>query len=239
MEHIGEAIHNTLKINLARVRDRIAAAATRVGRSPDQILLVAVTKTVDVPVVRTLVELGQHDLGENRPQELWRKAAALPPDGVRWHLVGHLQRNKVRRTLPLTALIHSVDSVRLAREIQKEAERQDLSPRVLLEVNMSREPQKHGFAPEEMPDVLAQLADCTRLRILGLMTMAAWHEDPAAARPTFAGLRELRDRLRSVAPPNCQLDHLSMGMSHDFEVAIEEGATIVRIGTALFEGLHD
>lgn len=238
MDRPDSELHRRLHANLERIRDRIAAAAVRAGRSPDEVLLVAVTKTVDIPVVRALVDLGQKDLAENRPQELWRKSEAIPPNGVRWHLVGHLQRNKVRRTLSLTFLIHSVDSLRLAEELNREAERRGLRPQVLLEVNMSREPQKHGFAPEEMEQVLEQIGGLGHLQVRGLMTMAAWHDDPEMTRPTFAGLRELRDRLQQLAPANCQLQELSMGMSHDFEVAVEEGATIVRIGTALFEGLH-
>ncbi len=238
MNTTSQELHTRLAANLNGVRDRIAAAARRSGRTAEHVRLVAVTKSVDVPVARALVELGQQDLAENRPQELWRKADAIPPNGVRWHLVGHLQRNKVRRTLPRTSMIHSVDSIRLAAEINRQAEQMDLYPIVLLEVNMSREPQKHGFAPEEMPRVLEELGGLSRLRIVGLMTMAAWDPDPQKARPAFAGLRTLAERLRSISPRNCELRELSMGMSHDFEVAIEEGATIVRIGTALFEGLY-
>ncbi|HZU37918.1 MAG TPA: YggS family pyridoxal phosphate-dependent enzyme, partial [Gemmataceae bacterium] len=152
----------------------------------------------------------------------------------RWHLIGHLQRNKIARTLPLVRLIHSVDSLRLLEALDGAASDRVLA---LLEVNASREASKHGFAPEELPALAPRLAALGHVHIQGLMTMAAYEEDPERSRPTFTLLRELRDRLKRELGPGHPLEHLSMGMTNDFEVAVEEGATLVRIGTALFEGL--
>jgi PLP dependent protein len=231
-------LRSLLTERLAAVRARIAAACARVGRDPAGVTLVAVTKTVSPNVARLLPELGILDLGESRPQELWRKAEALAHLPIRWHLVGHLQRNKVERTLPLVHLTHSIDSLRLFQELDAQAAKLDARPRVLLQVNISGEDQKHGFEPDEVvraePDLVRG-----RVEIVGLMGMAAYNDDPERARPAFAGLRQLRDRLRREwNVTGFQLEHLSMGMSGDFEVAVEEGASLVRIGTTLFEGLE-
>src|SRR5262249_44891201 len=174
------------------------------------------------------------NLGESRPQELWHKAAILPTS-VRWHLVGHLQRNKVERTLPLVGMIHSVDSVRLLDALEDEAVRQDLTVTVLLEVNASHEAAKQGFAPDEVADLIPRIQALSRVHVAGLMTMAALAEDPERCRPTFALVRELRDRLAGALSSPHTMRHLSMGMSNDFEVAVEEGATLIRLGTVLFE----
>jgi PLP dependent protein len=248
--------------NVARVRGQIADAAARSGRTADQITLVAVTKYVSAELVRPLVAAGCTELGESRPQQLWEKAAQLADLPIRWHLVGQLQRNKVRRTLPLVAMIHSIDSPRLLAAIEEECgakmsplppgegqgERADpaldqpssdpriQSVRVLLEVNISGEQAKHGFQPEMIEPLLAELAGYRHLEVRGLMCMAALEGGLDVARRDFAALRDLRDRLRCQCPPGVTLDELSMGMSGDFEVAIEEGATIVRVGSALFEG---
>jgi pyridoxal phosphate enzyme (YggS family) len=230
------ALKTCLKQRLDAVEERIRAACARAGRQRGEVQLVAVTKTVAPEVAALLPELGAVDLGESRPQELWHKAAALSAP-VRWHLVGHLQRNKVERTLPLVHLIHSADSMRLLATLDQEAAKRARPVDVLLEVNASGEASKHGFAPEEVPALVPQLAGLRQVRVLGLMTMAAFEEDPERCRPTFAMLGALRDRLRGELGPPHRLEHLSMGMTNDFEVAIEEGATLVRIGTALFEGL--
>ena len=223
--------------NLARVGDRIATAAHRSGRDRADVTLVAITKYVDANIVPHLVAAGCTDLGESRPQELWSKAESRSDLPTRWHLVGHLQRNKVDRTLPLVSLIHSVDSLRLAEAINKSVANQDRRIPTLLEVNISADPAKHGFAPAEIKPLLPQLAALDHLEIRGLMAMASPEGDLDAARRQFAALSQLRDHLRSVEPPNIDFTELSMGMSGDFEVAIEEGATIVRIGSALFEGI--
>ena len=232
--------------NLARVRDRIAAAAKRSGRASDSVTLVAVTKYMTAEVARQLVAAGCRDLGESRPQELWTKAEALqssPVDqvsgdqSVRWHLIGHLQRNKVERTLPLVSMIHSADSLRLLEAIHNTAETLKRRVSVLIEVNISGDATKHGFATEEIEQHLGKIAKFSAIEIRGLMTMASREGDLAQARHEFAQLRMLRDRLQQIAPSNVRLDELSMGMSGDFEVAIEEGATMVRVGSALFEGI--
>jgi pyridoxal phosphate enzyme (YggS family) len=227
---------STLSERIAAVEDRIQPACRRSGRARAEITLVAVTKTIPVEVAALLPELGVVHLGENRPQELWRKAAALPTT-IRWHLIGHLQRNKVERTVPLVHLFHSVDSLRLLDALEQEAARRKHSLDALLEVNASGEASKHGFAPADMPGLAARLNSLRQVRIRGLMTMAAHEEDPERTRPTFAALRTLRDRLQAELGTGHRLDQLSMGMTNDFEIAIEEGATLVRIGSALFEGL--
>ena len=225
--------------NTARLRRRVAEAAQRAGRDPASITLVAVTKYVDAAWANALADLGCLDLGESRPQELWTKAAAAGERPIRWHLIGHLQRNKVRRTLPHVWLVHSVDSLRLMRELDAES---SLLPRrtpILLEVNVSGDKTKHGFQIEEMPEVLRAAVRFPQLDIRGLMGMASLEGDLDAARLDFRRLRELRDRLRDAAiEPGLALPELSMGMSGDFEAAIEEGATIVRVGSAFFEGLE-
>lgn len=235
---IQPELREILNNRLAALEERIEAACRRAGRPRSEITLVAVTKSVTASVAAVLPELGVIDLGESRPQELWRKAAALSKD-VHWHLVGHLQRNKITPTLPLVHLIHSVDSLRLLAALEQDASKQQLPVAVLLEVNTSGELQKHGFAVDEVPTVVGELLALRHVHIRGLMTMAALAEDPERSRPSFASLRELRDRLsRDFEEPH-RLEHLSMGMTSDFEVAIEEGATVIRIGTALFEGLSE
>jgi pyridoxal phosphate enzyme (YggS family) len=178
-------------------------------------------------------------LGESRPQQIWDRAAQLADLPVRWHLIGHLQRNKVRRTLPLLSMIHSIDSLRLAEAIDETAAELSLRVPVLLEVHVSGEETKGGIEPDEIEPLLPALAKCSRLDIRGLMCMAALDGGQSTAHRDFAALRNLRDRLRANCPPNVRLDDLSMGMSGDYEAAIEEGATIVRVGSALFEGIGD
>lgn len=233
-----DELRSVLADRVAAVRTRIAAACARAGREPN-VTLVAVTKTVSARVAGVLPELGVPDLGENRPQELWRKAEALKHLPIRWHLIGHLQRNKVERTLPLVHMIHSADSERLLTAVSRATVSLGLAPRqVLLEVNASGEEQKHGFDYSTVLG-LEPFLDTVAVRLVGLMGMAAYSDDPEAARSAFTGLRRFRDRLcaewRTRGP---QLAHLSMGMSGDFEVAVEEGSTLVRVGTALFEGLQ-
>lgn len=220
--------------NLAAVEERLLAACRRAGRARSEVTLVAVTKSVSVEVAALLPGLGVNDLGESRPQELWHKAASV--SDVRWHLIGHLQRNKIERTLPLLSCIHSVDSLRLLDALEEACRQASWTVPALLEVNASREASKHGFAPENLPVLAARLAEMKYVRIEGLMTMAAYEKDPERTRPTFAALRTLRDRL--AAELGRPLPHLSMGMSNDFEIAVEEGATLVRLGTVLFEGIE-
>lgn len=229
----------TLEERFVAVWLRILKACERVGRSVDEVTLVAVTKTVSVEVasaVATAPVSGRRSahLGENRPQELWKKATAIP--SACWHLIGHLQRNKIEKTVPLVELIHSVDSERLLLALDEFGKRSGTPVPILLEVNCSREEAKGGFRPEDVPALGDKLMSLSGVRIDGLMTMAAFHDDPLLCRPTFAELRRLRDSLASDT--GLSLPHLSMGMSNDFEVAVEEGATLVRIGSLLFAGLE-
>jgi pyridoxal phosphate enzyme (YggS family) len=220
--------------NLAAVEECLLAACRRAGRVRSEVTVVAVTKTVSAEIAASLPGLGMHDLGESRPQELWRKAVAVTD--AHWHLIGHLQRNKIERTLPLIRRIHSVDSLRLLDALEEACQKASRELPALLEVNASREVNKHGFAPEDVPGLAPRLAECKYVRIEGLMTMAAYEEAPARTRPTFAALRTMRDRL--AADLGRPLPHLSMGMSNDFEIAVEEGSTMVRLGTTLFEGIE-
>ncbi len=230
-------IARTIDENLAAVRERMAAACRRVGRDPASVTLVAVTKYAELDWVRALLALGIRELGENRPQQLDLRAQEIVAP-VHWHLIGHLQRNKIRSILPRTALIHSADSLRLLEAIDRVAAEIDLRPRVLVEVNMSGETAKHGFQAEGLLAAWDEILKLTRVEVVGLMTMAAYSPDPETARPAFAGLRKVRDTLQGLSfGTGVQLEHLSMGMTADFEVAIEEGATLVRIGSALWSGL--
>lgn len=218
--------------NIEAVRGRIDEAARRAGRDPASITLVGVTKKRSNELTAAIADLGLLDVGENYPQELWQKAEALAGRPIRWHLIGHLQGNKAKRTAPLTHMIHAVDSLKLLR-LLNDLER---PPRVCLQVNASGEPTKHGWGPDTILDDAPAIVECARAPIVGLMTMAAPAENPEDARPTFARLRSVRDQLRERT--GLHLPELSMGMSDDFEPAIAEGATLVRIGSALFEGVE-
>lgn len=225
-----------LEKRIGAVEARIRSACVRAGRARSTVTLVAVTKNAPDDVLPLLPEFGIVHLGENRPQQLWRKAALLP-QSVHWHLIGHLQRNKIDGTLPLVDLIHSADRLAVLQALDEQAAALGRTVPVLLEVNASREASKQGFAPEEVLRLVPSLEALRSVQVRGLMTMAAWEEDPERCRPCFVLLRELRDRLAAQVSADRHPEELSMGMSNDFEVAIEEGATLVRIGTALFEGL--
>jgi PLP dependent protein len=228
--------------NLREVRDRVAAAAARSGRAAGTVHLVAVTKTVDEDAIRTLAAAGQKDMGENRAQQLRDRAAALRDLGLAWHMIGRLQRKNVKHVVSAAAMIHSVESVELAEEIAKRAGAAQSAAgqagrgtpvKCLLEIN-SGESQKAGVEPAEAPAVAAAIAALPGIDLVGLMTMAPLADDPETVRPVFAALRELRDRLNRQADVPRPLAELSMGMTQDYEVAIEEGATIIRVGTALY-----
>jgi len=223
--------------NLARVRQRIYQAAESAGRAADDVQLVAVTKYVDASLAAVLLAGGCQVLGESRPQQLWNKAADPQLNQARWHLIGHLQRNKVQRTLPLVDLIHSVDSPRLLQAIDIAAAEQDRSARVLLEINCSGDQAKHGLTADGLKEILAQLPTYSHVEVCGLMTMAARKGGASTAARNFAALRQLRDQVAPECPPDARLTELSMGMSQDFEAAIREGATLVRVGSLLFQGL--
>jgi pyridoxal phosphate enzyme (YggS family) len=225
-----------LKANLDDVRGRMAAACGRAGRKPEDALLVAVTKTVSPQAIQALARLGATDIGENRVQDALRKHEALGGSlGLRWHMIGHLQSNKVRQALPVFEMIHSVDSLHLAAEVSRRAEPAKRTVPILIEVKTSGEESKFGVAPTELPALLDGIAPLQGVRVEGLMTMAPIVEHAEEARPCFAALRELAEKARAAT--GLPLTHLSMGMTQDFEVAIEEGATLVRVGSALFRGL--
>jgi pyridoxal phosphate enzyme (YggS family) len=217
---------------LAQVRQRITAAASRAGRDPSAITLVAVGKTFPAEILAQAVTAGATDLGENRVQEAATKKAQVPP--ARWHLIGPLQRNKAGRALELFDVIHTLDRVELAQRLQRLLA-QDWPGRrlpVLLEVNVASEPQKAGVLPNQASELLACANDCANLEVIGLMAIPPFEAAAEDSRPHFRALRELRDALEDAS--SRALPQLSMGMSHDFEVAIAEGATMVRVGTAIF-----
>ena len=220
-----------MAMDVAAVRARIAAAAARARRSSDEVSIVAVTKGHPLERAREAAAAGLLDLGENRVQEALAKQDAWPGARVRWHLIGHLQRNKAKLAAGRFALIHSLDSVRLADALESAATAAGIVQEVLVEVNVAREPQKSGVLPEEAPDLVRHAATLDHLRLRGLMTMAPYTADSGIQRRVFRQLRELRDRL---ATSDLELRVLSMGMSGDFEIAVEEGASMVRLGTILF-----
>jgi len=228
-----------LEENVGQVRERISEACRRTGRVEDSVTLVVVTKSVTAEAIRLLWRLGVRDIGENRVQETLRKAEELEDCEFGWHMVGHLQRNKVKAALGLFELIHSVDSVRLADEIQRQAESRGRTVRVLVEVNVSGEVAKCGVGRDEARALVEHISNLEALSLEGLMTMAPFVEDPEDTRRHFAALRELRDELNAGAALRRPLSTLSMGMTQDFEVAVEEGADMVRVGTAIFEGLPE
>ncbi len=226
--------------NLARVRERIARACMAAGRSPDEVTVVGVTKYVGPREAAALVRAGCRDLGESRPQQLWEKAESpeLAGADVRWHMIGHMQRNKAARTLALTPLIHSVDNFRTLATINKAAEGTGANAEYLFEVNCSGDREKHGMPPEQLALDVEECSEFFRnTRLRGLMTMAAREGDSDTALRNFSYLRELRDKVASRLGEGDSLDILSMGMSGDFEEAIVEGSTMVRIGSALWEGV--
>ncbi len=220
-----------LKPNLDRIRSRMAAACTRAGRPVDSVRLLAVSKGQHPEVIREASELGLNTFGENRIQEAKAKRA-LCPSRLRWHMIGHLQTNKCREAVRLFDMVHSVDSLRLAKELDRCAEASAKTLPILLEVNVAGESSKFGYAPAQLLAELAEVNRLPRLEIHGLMTMAPWTTDSGNVRPFFQQLARLRSECEGIL--GAPLPELSMGMSGDYEVAIEEGSTLVRIGTALF-----
>mgnify|MGYP006280045631 CR=1 FL=1 len=216
----------TIEANLSGIQQRIREAAERAGRGPEEVRLVAVTKSVDSSAVRALCELGVTHIGENRVQVAEEKVRALSDAPICWHMVGHIQRRKAKDVLALFDKVDSVDRMRLARELQKRCEESERQADILAEVNVSGEEAKHGFAPAALKDTLAELAGLDRLNVRGLMTMAPFGAEESVLRQVFGTLRRLAH--------DHGLPEVSMGMTDDFEVAIEEGATEVRIGRALF-----
>jgi pyridoxal phosphate enzyme (YggS family) len=223
---------------LSAIRERIAAAARSAGRDPSSVRLVAVSKTFPIDAVREAWEAGQREFGENRVQEALQKIHASADLEIRWHLLGHLQTNKAGKAASAFATIQSVDSVELVDKLDRAAAEADVSPELLVQVDLAGEATKFGAEPNEARRILDAAARCTAARVTGLMTLPPVPDTPEDARPWFRQLRELRDRWQADGVPEAMLRELSMGMSQDFEVAVEEGATIVRIGTAIFGSRH-
>ncbi|WP_096464896.1 YggS family pyridoxal phosphate-dependent enzyme [Aneurinibacillus soli] len=219
--------------NLLNVRERIAQACARVKRSPEDVEIVAVTKYVSLATTQAAIEAGIRHLGESRTQDAIPKWNALGADAAVWHFIGHLQTNKVREMIGRFPYVHSLDRLSLATELNRRGVAAGVTTKCFLQVNISGEESKHGLAPEEAADFLNAVHNLTHLEVIGLMTMAPYTENPEETRPVFQGLRELRDRLQEKNIPNAPLAHLSMGMSNDYEIAVEEGATFIRLGSTL------
>ena len=223
-----------IKDNLLQIQERIRIAATRCQRNPETIKLVAVSKTVSVSGVREAIDAGISLFGENYIQEAREKSEALASFPVTWHFIGHLQSNKAKYAVRLFDLIHSVDSFKLARELDKQAHKCGKVQPVLIQVNIAQEDSKSGAAEEEAPQLIRDISQLSNLSIRGLMTMPPFFNAPDKVKPYFRALRQLRDRIAEMRLDNVSMAELSMGMTGDFEAAIEEGSTLVRIGTAIF-----
>jgi pyridoxal phosphate enzyme (YggS family) len=224
----------TIAANLRSVRSRIDAAARGAGRDPSDVLLIAVSKTFSADHVRSARAAGHLDFGENKVQEALQKIADTADKEIRWHLIGHLQSNKVRKAATAFACIHSIDSVELLRKLDAAAAELGSSPNVLIQVDLAGETTKFGAPADQARRVLEAGLEARAVRVAGLMLIPPWNEDQEQTRPWFKKLRALRDAWLAEGIPAAALRHLSMGMSHDFEAAVEEGATLVRVGTAIF-----
>lgn len=222
-----------IRQNIENVEERICSACRRAGRDRSQVRLICVTKTKPEEMLMEAYEAGQRDFGENKVQEICRKKPVLPED-IRWHMIGHLQRNKVRQLIGSTVMIHSIDSLKLAQAVSAEAVKAGLIMPVLIEVNMAGEDSKFGVNPQDAEALIREASGLEGIRIMGLMTIAPYTEDPETNRPYFAGLRELAVDIGQKCIDNVSMGVLSMGMTGDFEVAIEEGATHIRVGTGIF-----
>ena len=227
-------LSSEISANVTVVTGRIAEAAASCGRTQSEVRLVAVSKTFGLQHVEAAVTAGLHDLGENKVQEAGQKKTAAAGRPIRWHFIGHLQSNKARKAVAIFDWIHSVDSVALLRRLDKAAAESGRTPQLLVQVDLAGENTKHGAPEEEVGRIIDEAANCRFAVVRGLMVMPPWSENAEAARPYFRRLREMRDELQAAEPGRQSLDQLSMGMSNDLEVAVEEGATMVRIGTALF-----
>ena len=226
----------TIKNNLRIIKEKIKKATLKANRYPEEIKLVAVTKTATIEQIEEAISAGVKTIGENKVQEAKEKYHILSTD-IEWHLVGHLQTNKVKYAIEIFDCIHSVDSIKLAEEIDKRSLQFGKTTNVLIEVNVSGEETKYGIKPEEVEPFLKETSEFSRIRVRGLMTIAPMAEDKEDVRPYFRKLRELSEEIKSKNLKNVKMDYLSMGMTEDFEVAIEEGANMVRIGRGIF-GFH-
>ncbi len=224
----------SVKDNFEKIQSRLAAAAEKSGRSLKDVTVLAVTKAASIPQIQEAQALGLSLFGENRIQDATPKIAALDP-GLQWHMIGHLQSNKVPEAVNLFAMIQSVDTVRLAEKINSEAEKSNKIMPVLLEVNVSAEEQKYGFSPEEIYTAIEEISVLESIQVLGLMGMAPNSEDPELRRAAFKKMKNIFSVCKSIKKDNIQMKHLSMGMSDDFEIAVEEGSNMVRLGRSIFK----
>jgi pyridoxal phosphate enzyme (YggS family) len=222
-----------IKERLARVRERVSQAAERAGRRAEEITLITVSKTFDAKIVQTAVDTGALELGENKVQVGAEKAKLVKAAGLQWHLIGHLQSNKARVAVQTFDVIHTIDSADLVKRLDRIAGEENRSPVVLVQVDLGKEPTKSGVDESELPEIMQALDECRHLQFKGLMTLPPFFEDVENIRPYFRRLREMLDEFNRQRPAEKRLNELSMGMSHDFEVAIEEGATLVRVGSAI------
>jgi pyridoxal phosphate enzyme (YggS family) len=225
---------NDISANIALVRDRIARAARAAGRPPEEVGLLAVSKTFSAAHVQAAYAAGQRDFGENKVQEALQKIAETAELEIRWHLIGHLQSNKVKKAAPAFAVLQAIDSVDLVRRVDAAAVEQGTRPDLYIQVDLAGESTKFGAPEADVPGIARAALACRAARLKGLMLLPPWFDDPEHARPYFRRLRELRDRIVEDGIDRAHLRELSMGMSHDFDVAIQEGATLVRVGTAIF-----
>ena len=224
---------NTIRDHLNEVRENIQKACEKAGRSPQEVTLIAVSKTKPLFMLEEAYEAGARDFGENKVQEILEKHPKMPED-ARFHMIGHLQRNKVKQVLPHAVLIHSVDSYRLAEQIDQEAEKLGITAKILLEVNVAKEESKFGMMPEEVPEMVEQISLLPHLQIEGLMTIAPFVDDPEKNRPVFQKLYQLSVDIKKKNIDNVNMGVLSMGMTGDYQVAVEEGSTMIRVGTGIF-----
>ena len=223
-----------MKDRIAHIETKVQEAALRAGRNPEEIRLVAVSKTKPVEMVAEAFEAGQRIFGENYIQEAVEKIQRLEEKDIQWHFIGHLQSKKSKYAAGNFELIHSVDSLKLATEINKQAAKKGVLQNILIQVNTSGEESKSGTTEVEVVQMIREIAELKHVAIKGLMTMPAFFDDPEGARPFFKQLRQIKERIETLVIPNVEMKELSMGMTGDFEVAIEEGATLVRVGTAIF-----
>ena len=224
----------SIKENIDDIVKRIEVTCKKAGRNPNDITLIAVSKTVESPKVREALEAGIDNLGENRVQELIKKYEDLKDTDIKWHMIGHLQKNKVKYIIDKTVLIHSVDSLSLAEEIDKRAKNRGLVANVLIELNIGEEESKFGIKEENVYDFIKSLENFENIRVLGLMTVAPFCENPEDVRWVFKKMKDIYDKISTMNLKNAEMKYLSMGMTNDFEVAIEEGSNMIRIGTAIF-----
>lgn len=224
---------NTIRDHLNEVRENIQKACEKAGRSPQGVTLIAVSKTKPLFMLEEAYEAGARDFGENKVQEILEKHPKMPED-ARFHMIGHLQRNKVKQVLPHAVLIHSVDSYRLAEQISQEAGKLGITAKILLEVNVAKEESKFGMMPEDVEEMAGQIAALPHLQIEGLMTIAPFVDDPEKNRPVFRKLYQLSVDIKKKNIDNVNMGVLSMGMTGDYQVAVEEGSTMIRVGTGIF-----